>query len=295
MVFFGGDDSERSIKVDPKINISLCVMQGNVKVNGWDRNEVRVFVSSGSTFGFRVQQKSQKSGDPVWIMIMPDSGEKNKFIASGECISGDQIEIDAPVNATLKLKGREVSTVVDGIRRVGIMNVGGDVSIRNISDGIDATSYRGDITVERSAGSIVLENTTGNILAFDAEPSEIGDNFKAKTTSGSISIQNIGHRQIEVNSISGTVAYNGEILNGGSYRFWTSNGSIKLSLPEKSSCMLTASYGFGAFSSDIPYKLTTENISPGPVKSIVATLGKGGDATLRLTTNNGSISIKKQQ
>lgn len=295
MVFFGGGDSERSIKVDPKINISLCVMQGNVKVNGWDRNEVRVFVSSGTTVGFRVQQKNQKTGDPVWIMVLPDSGEKNNFIPSGECVSGDEIEIDAPVNATLNLKGQEVSIVVDGIRRVGIKNAGGDISLRNISDGINATTYRGDLTVEQSSGAMNLENTSGNILAFDASPSEIGDIFRAKTTSGSISVQKIAHRQIEVNSISGTVAYNGDILNGGSYRFGTSNGSIKLWLPETSSCMLTASYGFGAFSSDIPYKLATENITPGPVKNIAATLGKGGDASLRLTTNNGSISIKKQQ
>lgn len=292
--FIGGDDSERSIKVDPKINISLCVAQGNVKVSGWERNEVRVFVTSGTTIGFRVQQKNQKTGDPVWIMIMPDNGEKNKYIPSGECISGDEIEIDAPVNATLNLKGREISTVVDGIRRVGIKNAGGDISLRNITDGINATTYRGDLTVEQSSGAMNLENTSGNILAFDASPSEIGDIFRAKTTSGSISVQKIAHRQIEVNSISGTVAYNGEILNGGSYRFGTSNGSIKLSLPETTSCLVEASYGFGAFWSDIPYKLATENITPGPVKSIVATLGKGGEATLRLTTNNGSISIKKQ-
>lgn len=295
MPYFGGDDSERAIKVDPNINISLCVAQGNVKVSGWDRNEVRVLVTSGTTIGFRVQQKSQKTGDPVWIMIMPDNGEKNKFIPSGECISGDEIEIDAPANATLNLKGREISTVVDGIRRVSIHNAGGSIAVRNVSDGVTATTYRGDLTVEQSGGAMNLENTSGNILAFDAGPSEIGDIFRAKTTSGSISVEKIAHRQIEVTSISGTVAYNGEILNGGSYRFGTSNGSIKLSLPESSSCMLSASYGFGAFSSDIPYKLATENISPGPVKSIVATLGKGGDATLRLTTNNGSISIKKRQ
>lgn len=288
------EDHERSIKTDPNINLSLCVTQGDVKVNGWKRNEIRVLVTNGRKFEFKIQQKSPKTGDPVWIMVVAEAADREHAGPIGECLRGDEIEIDAPLNATLNLKGQEITTVVDGIRRVSIRNAGGDISVRNISDGVTAATFRGDLTVEQSTGAMVLENTSGNVLVFDAGPSEIGDIFKAKTTSGAISVQKIGHRQIEVNSISGTVAYNGDILSGGSYRFWTSNGSIKLSLPANTAGLLTASYGFGTFNSELPFKLNTENVSPGPVKSIVATIGAGGDATLKLTTNNGSISIKKQ-
>ncbi|MEP6945365.1 MAG: DUF4097 family beta strand repeat-containing protein [Acidobacteriota bacterium] len=288
------EDHERAIKTDANINLSLCVLQGDVKVNGWNRNEVRILVTNGRNFTFKVQQKSARSGDPVWIMAVAEAANKEQAGPISECLRGDEIEIDAPVNATFNLKGQEVNTVVDGIRRVSVKNAGGDISVRNISDGVTAATYRGDLTVEQSKGAMVLENTAGNILVFDAGPSEIGDIFKAKTTSGAISVQKIGHRQIEVNSISGTVAYNGDILSGGSYSFWTSNGSIKLSLPANSSGMLTASYGYGSFNSELPFKLNTETVTPGPVKSIIATMGSGGDATLKLTTNNGSISIKKQ-
>src|SRR5438128_9018948 len=44
----GGDTSEKSIKVDSNVNLSLCVTQGTIKVNGWNRSEVRVFVQDGS-------------------------------------------------------------------------------------------------------------------------------------------------------------------------------------------------------------------------------------------------------
>jgi len=63
----GGDTSERSIKVDSNVNLSLCVTQGTIKVNGWNRNEVRVFVQDGSKFGFKVQLKSPKTGDPALL------------------------------------------------------------------------------------------------------------------------------------------------------------------------------------------------------------------------------------
>ena len=75
-----------------------------------------------------------------------------------------------------------------------------------------------------------LETTNGNILVFEAAPSEIGDIFKVKTTSGAISLQKLGYRQVESNSISGTMMFGGELLSGGSYSFVTSNGTIRLAI-----------------------------------------------------------------
>lgn len=66
-----------------------------------------------------------------------------------------------------------------------------------------------------------------------------------------------------------------------------------MSLPALSSFQLYATYGAGTFDSEVPVKIATENISEGPVKTIVGKAGSG-DAVLKLTTNNGSIAIKKQ-
>ena len=292
--YLAGDASERSIKVDSGVNLTLCVTQGTVKVNGWNRNEVRVYIEDGSKFGFKVLQKNPKTSDPVWIMLAGIEPKMGKFSAHGECIWGGEIEIDLPTGATVNIKGQETTTTIDSVKKATVRTIGGDISLRNIAGGIAASAGQGDITVEESWGGMVLESTTGNIVVFKAGPSEIGDIFKAKTNSGAISLQKLDHRQIDVGSISGTLIFNGEILSGGSYSLSTSNGSIRLSIPQSSSCLITASYGFGKFISELPIKIMTENITDGPVKSIIGTVGKGGDATLKLTTNNGSISIKKQ-
>ena len=248
-------------------------------------------MQDGSRFAFKVQQKSEKTGDPVWVMVM-GLETKNKYAA--ECISGGEIEIDLPMNATVNLKGQETNTSIDSVRKANVKTAGGDISLRNIGEGIMASTYEGDITVEESKGSITLESATGNILVFEAGPSEIGDIFKAKTTSGMISLQKLDHRQIEVNSISGSVAYNGAILSGGSYSLSTSNGSIRMLIPQNSACQVHATYGYGRFETELPIKIATENVTPGPIKSVIGTFGAGGDAVLRLTSNNGSIMIKKQ-
>jgi len=289
-----GSTSEKAIAVESNVNISLCVTSGNLKINGWNRNELRVYVRDGSKFGFKVQQTSPKTGTPVWVSLNGLVGKAGNLIPQSECIWGEEIEIDAPVGAVLNIKGQETSTMIDSVRKVNVRMIGGDLSLRNIPNGIMASTGQGDITVEESTGPMSLESMTGNIVAFEAGPSEVGDIFKAKTQGGTVSMQNLQYRQIEVNSISGSVVYTGEILNSGTYSLTTSNGSIRLLVPSTSKCFLIASYGFGSFNSDLPFKVMTENLESGPVKSIKGTINGGGDATLKLTTNNGSISIKKQ-
>ncbi len=289
---YAGTNSESSIKVDPSINISLCVTQGNVKVNGWNRDEIRVFVVDSGSFAFKVLQKSPKTDAPVWVMIVA-AESKPKQASPNECLFGD-IEIDAPINATINIKGQEVTTQIDSVRRVNVRSIGGNISARNVSNGVTASAGQGDITVEGSQGAMLLESTTGNIVVFEAGPSEIGDIFKARTQGGTVSMQALDYRQLEVNSISGSVVYIGRVLSGGTYGFGTTNGSIRVTLPQNSAASLSASYGFGSFNSDLPIKITTENISEGPVKSIIGSLGEGGDALLKLTTNNGNILIRKQ-
>ena len=283
---------EKSIKVDGSVNVRLgCVLEGTVKANGWNRNEVRVFVKDGNKFAFNTKQKSSKTNEPVWIELV-GSESQSKYGPSSDCISAAEIEIDAPVNSTITISGREITTLIDTVRRVDVKSIGGDISLRNISNGVTVNSGRGDITVEGSQGAMSLSTTTGNILVFDAGPSEIGDVFKANTNSGAIALQALQYRQTNVDSVTGSVAYTGEILSSGSYRMRTSKGSIRLTIPAKSSFQMLATYGFGSFTTEVPVDLATENVSPGPINTISGKTGKG-DATLNLTTNNGSISIKK--
>jgi Uncharacterized conserved protein len=289
-----GGTSEKSIAVDPKVRITLpCVSQGSVKITGWGRSEVRVFIKDGSSIGIRVRQKSPKNDKPVWIAVSNFNDEKSVPVTPSECIWGDEIEIDAPMGAEVVMKGRETKTVVDSIRKASVVSAGGDISFRNIDEGITAVTYQGDITVENSWGGMSLETTSGNIVAFGAGPSDVGDVFKAKTNSGAIALQKLEHRQIEINSISGTIKFDGSLLDSGLYSFGTMNGSISLAVPPDPPCFLSATYGYGNFNSELPIKVSTENISEGPIKTEKGTLGKG-DCKVNLTTTSGYIHIKKQ-
>jgi len=284
--------AEKSIAVDANVNISLCVEAGNLKINGWQRDEIRAFVLHGSQVGFKVLQKGRQSGKPVWVMTVGFDPSKNTEAEADECLSGEEIQIDVPRNATVNVKSRESETTMDSIRKVRVENVGGDIILRNIAQGIEAKTYEGDVMVEKSGGAMALLSTTGNIVAFDASPSEIGDIFRAKTSSGSITLKQIAHRQTEVGSNSGSISFTGEFAIGGQYNFGTSNGSITLLIPPNSSSKITASYGFGEFSSDIPLEKLVKSAQQ-KAQNLTGQIGKG-DASINLTTYSGALRIRKQ-
>lgn len=280
--------AEKSIVVEPKVIITLCVKEGNVTINGWDRDEIRAYVEAGSQVGFKIVQKNSKTDKPVWVYVLGFDPSKNKELKPEECLSGSNIELDVPRNASVKLKSLESEIKIESVGEVWAANLGGDIYLNEIANGIEATTYRGDITVERSSGQMVLTNSEGNIIALDVSPSEIGDVFKAKTNSGRITLQAVEHRQIDTNSISGSTSFDGEVLNGGQYSFSTTNGSIVLAIPQTSSCKINAWFGFGAFSSDIPLQNTLKK-----EQSLSAQLGSTDAAcSLNLKTGSGVIRIR---
>jgi hypothetical protein len=283
--------SERSLTVDPNVSIKMCVAEGNLKINGWERNEVRVFVRSGRLPGFRILEKDEKSGHAIWLNIVNKAPEGTPRGPRSECLAGEDIELDVPMKSKMDLSGRSTETVIDSIRKVSVKTAEGDIAIRNIAGGITAITYQGNLIVESSEGAIMLETTSGNILAFGVNPGQIGDLFKARSGSGSVTMQQVEHRQIEASSISGGVNFKGKLLSGGLYSFKTSSGPIRLQIPFKSSVVIKASYGFGEFNSEIPLKIDYQKETEGG-KNVQAMVG-AGDSNINLITSQGNISIRK--
>lgn len=284
--------TERAIAVDPAVNLKFCVSEGELTINGWERDEIRVFVKDGRRFGFKVLERNAKNDKPNWVWAARETVD-GPPVPFANCLGGSRVEIDAPVGTTINFEARTSGATIDSVKSVSVKVIEGSIGIRNVSGGVKAETYQGDVMLESSAGEITLKTTTGNILAYDVNPGGIGDLLNAQTSSGTISLQKVNHRQIKASSISGSVLFNAGFLSGGIYNFKTSNGSIELQIPADASSTFIASLGFGSFNSAIPLDVQSESITPGG-KSIVAKLGNGS-ATVNLTTTSGSIRIVKQK
>lgn len=284
-------DTEISSPVTAGVNVNFCINEGTLTINGWDRNELRVFVKQGVPV--EINTLKTRAEVPEWVTIKASNKNLTEGVVRSECIAGRQVEIDLPKGSELRIQGRSVHAAIDSVKKVNIRNVSGNISLRNIESEAAATTHQGNIVVENSKGVMNLATTTGNIVAIDVSSSNVGELFRARTNSGAVALKNISHYQIEANTITGSLVFDGTFLDGGIYNFRTSNGSIKLNIPEQSSFKLTAIYGFGKFDSGISFK-AAEQSKPGQPGRVAGVMGAGG-AEVSLSTNSGSIGIIKRQ
>jgi hypothetical protein len=282
---------EKAMAVASNVNVKLCVSEGTLKVNGWERDEVRVFVRNGRGVDMKVLERTADQ-KPNWVWIVNAPAAAGSASHRSQCLGGESVEIDLPVGASLSMEARTTGATIDTIKNVSVKVLEGSINIRNVSGGVKAETYQGDVILEGSGGTISLQTTTGNIVATDVVPGNIGDMMQAKTSSGAITLQQVRHRQIDANSITGSVSFDGTLLPGGIYNFKTSNGEVRMSLPKDTSCTIMASYGFGSFNSVLPVDIVEEQITPGG-KRIVARIGSG-ESNVSVTTSSGSILIREQ-
>lgn len=283
--------AEKFIATDAKVNISLCVTSGNVKINGWERGEIRALIDGGSDVGFSVRDKNRETGKPNWVMVLAFDPSKNREAGLDECLSGEEIELDVPRGATINLKSHEGEIMIASVNKVSVVNDGGNISLDDIGQGIDARNFEGDITVGKSSGAMTLTSTNGNILVYETTGGEVGDSLRVKTSSGAITLRQAAQKQIEASSNTGSIRFDGTFASGGQYSFGATSGAISLVIPAASSFKIEAFYG-GAFQSDISLKELTRDINP-PVQKMTAIFG-GGDANLSLRNISGAISIRKK-
>lgn len=290
---FRRDTSEKAIPADPNVVVKLCVSEGDVKINGSEKNEVRVFVRNGRKFEFRSLEKNPETQKANWVWLARATDATPAAGQFVNCLSGDSIEIDVPLRGSVMIEGRSATVNIDSVTKATVKLVEGDISLRNIPGGVFARTEQGELFAESIAGEIGLETTTGNIVAYDLKTARPGDPLRVTTIRGTISLQNISHRQIEANATSGSVKYVGTFVGGGIYKFRTASGRIGLLLPADVNCRVSASFGFGNFDSSFPIKIVTENLVPGG-KIIVGDLGSGKTPVVNLSTTSGSIRLVKQ-
>src|SRR5687767_6405589 len=130
--------SERAIAAESNVAIKLCVAEGAIRINGSERNEVRVFVRNGRKFEFRSLEKNPETGKANWLWIASTSGPG----PLSNCLAGDSVDIDLPMGASVDLEARTAGAVVNSVKKAAVKIVEGSIDLRNIFGGIQASAYQ---------------------------------------------------------------------------------------------------------------------------------------------------------
>ncbi|MBC7924872.1 MAG: DUF4097 family beta strand repeat protein [Bryobacteraceae bacterium] len=134
--------------------------------------------------------------------------------------------------------------------------------------GLDLKTHNGGVSIRDVRGDIKFDAVNGGVHL-----ARVAGNVTGQTKNGGLSVELAGNR-----------------WEGTGMDVSTTNGGVKMTLPENYSARLESSTRNGGFNIDYPVTVTgTLRIN----KEIAANLGAGG-ALVRLTTVNGGVSIRKK-
>lgn len=232
-----GQDSglHRTLKVGPGGDLRVSLAEGNVRVSGWDRNEVAVRVNGASDEESGCLDVSQQ-GNTVRVSIGGgcDFSEleisvPSKFNIDIRTASGD-IEVNGPLTGSIR-----GSTSGGGIQlgnlggRVEMQTAGGDISAGDIQGDADLATQGGNVSVGKVSGTTEITSSGGDISVSGS-----GGRLKVHTSGGNITIGNVGATadvettggDVEVGDVAGNVTI---ATAGGNIALRSSHGTTSAS------------------------------------------------------------------
>lgn len=155
---------------DAKGKISIENINGDIKVTGWDRDEI--------SLEYTITADSEKDLERVDVDINASGSHfevevdfaKSKGWFSWSSGSGEvDFELKVPMGSTLK----------------SIESVNGDLEIKRVAGSVYADTVNGAIEVVEASGDVTAESVNGNVR-LEMERMERGQKIKSDTVNGDI-------------------------------------------------------------------------------------------------------------
>jgi hypothetical protein len=286
---------ERTIAADPKVVLSVCLGSGNITVHGWDRNEVHARMSDGMQIEF--QPAVSNSAPAKELVLVLNDGHRG---AKNRCLPFGALELDVPREATVNVQGGDAEIDASGVAKLNINTQNGAVTVERATSAVEVNTLGGEITVVNSQGAIKVHSVGGTIDVHDLSPRTPEDLCEVGNVGGDITLAQVSHRQVKVDTVAGDINFKSALARGGRYSFQTISGDLSLILPPDSSFRLSATiqdepdsdFAIRYSPTDAPPADTDRRYRPIPRK-FEGTYGTG-DALISFSSFNGSVHLRKQ-
>jgi DUF4097 and DUF4098 domain-containing protein YvlB len=248
---------ERSVAADPAVTVSVCVMSGNINIQGWDKHEVRARSSQIAQAELKRADRMKLSGPATKLeVIMVNKGESGN--ETDNCQAAGDVDLMVPRGASVYVQTGEGSISITEVASIYARSQIGDIEIDKATRSVEAVSFSGDVSLKDSQGRVSLRSVGGVVDVANVGPSESGDCFEAITISGEIALDQVAHAQMTVKTGNGNVHFAGPLAHGGIYAFNTTSGDVTLSLPSDASFRLNAKVAADKeITSDFPLTMTS--------------------------------------
>lgn len=276
------DRSEYTAQIDTTVpfsrngTIELQVSAGEIIVDGWAREQVRVRATSE-----RSQLRFDATPSHMSLGLRSGSGRS----------SDTRFEVTVPHGARIRATSSSGDIRITGSRgEVEARSQRGDVVIEDVGDRVEVTVFSGDVDLIGATGDVRI-----NALSGDITVRRVTGNVEIKTVSGEVELEEARSKYVRVTSTSGDITFDGTIDPTGRYELQTHSGDVELTMPANVGANLTISTYNGTVESDFPLTLQpgTPGVASSHGRAFNFVLGRGG-ARVTAESFSGDITIKSR-
>ncbi len=269
-----------------------------IRVRGWNRAEVQIQTAPTEVI-LRRADSTNASAPATRVVVVAEPADN--FVSSDDVVSREVeedgtdeiIEVNVPRGATIQVRARKANVSVSDVAEANIQAMQGDTMVERAARAVEINAVSGDINVIDSSGRARLQSVSGDVEASGGRAAEAGDAFQATSISGDVALENIKHTQIEIETVSGEITFDGALAQGARLRAKTTSGDISLALPADASFQINASVSLGGFNSDFPFALTSSSTRTASLQ-LRGTQG-AGDAKLDLASHSGEVRLHRKK
>jgi DUF4097 and DUF4098 domain-containing protein YvlB len=270
------EEVTKSGPADPKGEVNIVNVAGDVEVVGWDRAEVQVHADLGSGVE-RLDFKTEGARTLVKV-VLPKMGG-----SSGSSDLVVRVPYDSSVN---------VNTVSADQRIAGVR---GAQRLQAVSGSVETEFGPSDLEVKTVSGSITARGTGKGLVrattvSGDVQLDKIGRELDLNTISGDMTVRVADRLQrARIKTTNGNLEFTGALDKGARIDAEAINGDMRFTLRGD----INAEFDIETFNGDIencfgPKPSRTRERGPG--NELRFTQGKG-DAQVRVKTLNGAVGI----
>ncbi len=260
--------SETTLTVPRNSSLELRTFAGQIAVQAWNRNTVRVVAEHGRRDrlvprfenGALVVEVSDRLGQPAFGVVT----------------------VQVPAWLPVRVSSVESPIDVEGLRAaVEAGSIRGNVIARRVHGPLQLRSVEGLVRVQDARGPVSVASIN-NVIQLVRVLGQID----AESVNGDIDLADVESPDVEASSVNGSVQFAGPFQPRGRYRLASHSGNLRVGVPVGSDVDVSVRNFRGAFQSGIPLQVGPH----GPGRRITFTLG-GGGSTLELESFQGLIQL----
>ncbi len=292
----GRKNIDETKKVSPDGFIAIHITRGDLRVAGWDRDEIKVtgrLDSKTREFIFDVE------GDETEIKVRLPG-----HLGGWSMNDGSDLTISVPKGSNLDVHGVSTDIEVRNLHSgLEVNGVSGDLQVTNVDKGVDLTTVSGEISLRNATGRIKARTVSGEIRSRNAtgpgtyqsvsgsiDVRDCGDEVDLETVSGEIELFTDEVLDLSGHAVSGDISVTTGVVAAGTIDFRTISGSIDLDLPTGISARFDVETGSGG---QIRNRLTSDKPKTAKYSRdrSLRFIAGNGDAEIILSTASGRIVL----